>query len=434
MSADARERSEMVDPGLDACTRCGFCLQACPTYRVLGMEADSPRGRVFLMKQVAEGEARAGAALAEHLYVCLGCRACETACPSGVPFGRLLEHGRAEVEAAGEIDASRRGWRAFRRIAFEWLLPNRAAFYAVTAPARWLRRWPSLASLLTRLPLPRRMRALLAMLPRSRAQHRRLPQFVPAEGEKRARVGVLVGCVMGAVFSDVQEALIRVLRHNGCEVVVPRAQWCCGALNVHAGERVKAREMARRNIAAFAYAKVDCIVVDSAGCGAVMKTYGHLLRDDATHADRAAAFSEKVKDVSEFLCALGPRKDFGPMARRVTYQDACHLSHGQGIRAQPRALLRMIPGLDFVEMADADRCCGAAGVYSLTRPAMSAQILAQKMDAVFACGAQTVVVTNPGCQMQLLAGAARATRPLEVRHLVEILDEAYAAGRNLPFV
>jgi len=417
-----------VRAGLDACTRCGLCLQACPTYRDLRMEADSPRGRVFLMKRVADGEAPVDATLAEHLYTCLGCRACETACPSGVPFGALLEFGRHEVERAGVVDRERAGWRAFRQIAFDWLLPNRTAFALALAPARWLSRTPAARDALRALPLGTRAKRLLAMLPAAGAAGRtRIPEFTAAQGGRRARVGMFVGCVMGELFGGVHESLVRVLRHNGCDVAAPRGQWCCGALNLHAGERRHARSMARRNIDAFEKADVEAIVVDSAGCGAEMKSYGELLADDKAYSARAAAFAAKVKDASEFLAGIGVREDFGTVKSRVTYQDACHLAHGQRIREDPRALLRAIPGIEYVEMRDADRCCGAAGVYSITHPEMSSRILSEKMACVDATGADTVVVTNPGCHMQLLAGQAMSGRSLRVRHLVEIIDEAYRA-------
>ena len=424
MTADVRA-------GLDACTRCGLCLQACPTYRNLKLEADSPRGRVFLLKQVVDGVTDVDATLAEHLYVCLGCRACETACPSGVPFGRLLEYGRSEVERHGEIDASRRGWRIFRRVALEWLLPNPTAFAAAMAPARWLQRFRPLAGVLAALPLPQRVRTLIAMLPREAGRASPpLPERVAPEGERRARVGILAGCIMGMFFGRVHQALVRVLRHNGCEIVVPKGQWCCGALHLHAGDRDRARAMARRNIDAFSAHELDAIVLDSAGCGAAMKEYGELLGDDATYAARAAQFSAKVRDASEFLPALGLRTDFGVVEKKVTYQDACHLLHAQRVRTQPRALLAQIPGVEFVELSGADRCCGAAGIYALTHPLMASQILEEKMANVRLTGASTVVVSNPGCHMQLLAGAARFGPSVRVQHLVELLDEAYAAGRR----
>jgi glycolate oxidase iron-sulfur subunit len=418
------------DEELGRCTRCGLCEQACPTYRVLRIEPDSPRGRVFLMKQVADGAAPVDAYLAEHLYICLGCRACETACPSGVPYGRLLEYTRYQIEQRGEIVPERRGWRRFRHWAFERVLPNESLFKLLMAPARLLQRAPALASLAA-VVLPRRMRKLLAMIPRGEAAaHGALPEVIPAEGERRARVGLFVGCVMGSLFGHVHEAMARVLRHNGCDVVVAREQWCCGALNVHAGEREHAKLMAKRNIDAFERANVDAIILDSAGCGAIMKEYGELLRHDPEYAQKAEAFSAKVKDVTEFLATLGVREDFGEVRKRVTYQDACHLAHGQGVRAQPRALLAKIPGLDYVELSYADRCCGAAGVYSLTQPELSETILAEKLDSIAATNADYLVTGNPGCHMQIQSGLLERGLGTRVKHIVEVLDEAYSAFKE----
>jgi glycolate dehydrogenase iron-sulfur subunit len=426
--------SEFAAPaGLDACTRCGLCLQACPTYRDLKLEADSPRGRVFLIKQAVEEADAIDATMAGHLYACLGCRACETVCPSGVPFGKLLEFGRAQVEYAGELGASRRGWRLFRRIAFEWVLPRRGAFALLMAPARWLQRMPSFVRALLGLPMPARVRKILRMLPpEGDGASGEIPEFAPAEGPRRARVGLFVGCVMGALFGGVNEALHRVLRRNGCDVVTPSRQWCCGALNLHAGERRHARAMARRTIDVFENANVEAVVVDSAGCGAEMKSYGELLADDPAYASRAVAFAAKVKDASEFLVGLGLCADVGHLDCRVTYQDACHLAHGQHIRKEPRALLNAIPGVELVEMTGSDRCCGAAGVYALTHPDMSGRILAEKMATIDATGAEMVVVSNPGCHMQLLAAVAEHRPGLRVRHIVQVLDDAYRQPVSAP--
>lgn len=418
-----------ADEDLAKCTRCGLCEQACPTYRDLGVEADSPRGRVFLMKQVADGETDVSAHLAEHLYLCLGCRACETACPSGVPYGRLLEYARYQIEERGELTPKRRGWRSFRRIAFEQLLPNGSLFALAMWPARLLQRFPGLAAFVRSLPMPRRAHKLLAMIPTTDRRARGgLPEVIPAEGVRRARVGLLAGCVMSALFGHVHEAMARVLRHNGCEVIVPRGYRCCGALNVHAGERDIAKAMARDVIDAFAPFDVDAIVLNSAGCGAVMKEYGELLRHDEQYAERGVAFASKVKDITEFLVDLGIRDDFGKITKRVTYQDACHLAHAQRVRRQPRKLLQSIPGLEYVEMQWADRCCGAAGVYSLTQPEMSARILAEKLDCIERTGADIVTLGNPGCHMQIQAGLMERGSSTQVRHLIEIVDDAYRAA------
>lgn len=416
------------DAGLDACTRCGLCLQACPTYRELGMEADSPRGRVFLMKQAQEGSAGALDELASHLYVCLGCRACETACPSGVPYGTLLEEGRRLVETRAPLSSRNAGWRAFRRIAFGRLLPQRSMFETAMAPARALASAPVMRALVERLPLPGRIRSALNMLPESDDLGPKLPAVVPPPGDRRARVGIFIGCVMGSLFGGVHASLARVLRRIGCEIVNPPGQWCCGALNVHAGERDRALAMARRNIDAFDDASLDAIVVDAAGCGAHLKSYGRLLADETRYADRARRFASRVKDATELIYALGLSGTLGMIDERVTYLDACHLLHGQRISEQPRALLRAIPGLELVEMAEAGRCCGAAGVYSLTHPQMSEKIRDEALDRIEATGATTVAVSNPGCHMQVLAGARARGSPLRVKHVVQLLDASYAAS------
>lgn len=411
--------------GVGTCTRCGLCQQACPTYRELRLESDSPRGRVAIIERIASG-ASPDASMAEHLYACLGCRACETACPSGVPYGDLLEFGRAEVERAGVLAPERSGWRVFRALAFERVFPSRALFAAAMAPVRALRAMPTLARALAALPLPEGARRALALAiidtPRGRST---LPALTAASGERKARVAVLTGCVMDALFGGVNEALVRVLAASGCDVVSPPEQWCCGALNVHAGERKHAFEMARCNIAAFERSKVDAIIVDSAGCGAHMKSYGRLLAGDHAFAERAAAIAAKTFDATEYVERLGVSMTHAPSAKRVTYQDACHLAHGQRIREAPRALLRAMPGVEFVEMRDADRCCGAAGVYSLTHPAMSQRVLDEKVERIAETGADTVAVANPGCHLQL--APALLKRGVTVRHIIELVDESIRA-------
>lgn len=408
--------------GIGTCTRCGLCQQACPTYRDWRLEADSPRGRVEIIERVAAGESP-DASMAEHLYACLGCRACETVCPSGVPFGDLLEFGRAEVERSGTIAPERSGWRAFRSFAFERIMPSRGLFNAAMAPAKILRRLPAFARLLRSLPVSAGARRALAMASTETPLGTgHLPSSSPAIGQRRATVALFTGCVMDSLFGGVNEALVRVLRSSGCDVAVPSGQWCCGALNVHAGERLRALAMARRNIEAFERTDVEAIVVDSAGCGAHMKSYGRLLESEPAFAGRAAAFSGKTVDATEYLDRLGVTMTHRPEARRVTYQDACHLAHGQKIREAPRALLRAIPGVEFVELRDADRCCGAAGVYSLTHPVMSQRVLDEKLAKIEQTGADTVAVTNPGCHLQL--APALAQRGVRVRHVVELVDEA----------
>jgi glycolate oxidase iron-sulfur subunit len=414
--------SDRPPNGIGTCTRCGLCQQACPTYRDWRLEADSPRGRVEIVERIAGG-AKPDAVMAEHLYACLGCRACETACPSGVPFGDLLEYGRREVEKAGTLAPERSGWRAFRAFAFDRVLPSRALFSLMMAPARALRRLPTLARAMRSLPLSDGVRRALAMATiDTPAGDARLPSLSRAKGERRARVALFTGCVMEALFGGVNAALVRVLQASGCDVVVPSGQWCCGALNVHAGEERRALEMARRNIEAFEGTEVNAIVVDAAGCGAHMKSYGRLLESDLAFAERAAAFEAKIVDATEYLEKIGVVMTRQPSTRRVTYQDACHLAHGQQIRRAPRALLKALPGVEFVELRDADRCCGAAGLYSLTHPQISQRVLDEKLAKIAETSADTVAVTNPGCQLQL--APALMDRGVRVRHVVELVDEA----------
>jgi len=419
---------------LDRCTRCGLCEQACPTYRLLKFEPDSPRGRIFLMKEVAEGRGSVDANLAQHLYACLGCRACETACPSGVEFGKLLELGRHQVELHGDISPERRGWRLFRALAFERILPNPWLFHVLMFPARLLQALPGFLACAQSLPLPRKLRQLVRMIPRanrSRDQREVDAQgevyhysgsVIPAHGKQRARVGLFVGCVMGSLFSHVHRATIRVLTRNGCEVVIVPRQWCCGALNLHAGERKRAAAMARSNIVAFNRERLDAIVVNSAGCGATMKEYADLLDGDS----ESVIFSSKVKDAVEFISELGLPSKPRRLKTTATYQDACHLAHGQRVRTLPRGLLAQIPGLTLVEMPHADHCCGAAGVYNLTHGDLSGKILAEKLDEIALTKAELVVTTNPGCAMQLQAGLMERHMNVRVCHLMELLDESYS--------
>jgi glycolate oxidase iron-sulfur subunit len=425
MSVESDARGAVVKPqlnDLDRCTRCGLCEQSCPTYRLLHFEPDSPRGRVYLMKQVAEGESEVTEHFAHHLYQCLGCRACETACPAGVPFGKLLEQARSQIEARGEISSERKGWKRFRTLAFETILPKRWMFNATMLPARALQGFPAVLRLVQALPLPSRMKHLVRMIPRNQDT----PwlggnQTSQSSRESRGRVGLFLGCVMRSLFRRVHQSTIRVLRENDYEVVIPNGQWCCGALNVHAGERVHAAAMARRNIRAFANGNLDAIVVNSAGCGAHLKEYSQLLGDDP----EVQAFSSKIRDVTEFLGALELKRFSQPVRKRVTYQDACHLIHGQRVKSQPRRLLGQIPGVEFVELRGSDGCCGAAGVYSLTHPALSQAILDSKLSAVAESGADVVATTNPGCALQLQAGLLGRKARTQVCHVVELLADAY---------
>ena len=418
------------------CIHCGFCLPACPTYAATGQELESPRGRLHLIRAVVEGRAQPTAALLGHLDLCLQCRACETACPSGVPYGRIMEDARASVMAQPAGDS--RG-RAPRR-PLAWRLRALLLREVVSRP-RALRSLAAIARLYGRSGLQRLVRGPLARaLPAPlRWREGQLPGRWPAPfrasglltrtAEAGPRVALLTGCIHGELFPETHEATVRVLERLGVEVVAPAAQRCCGALHAHAGDADAARSLARTNIAAFEQAGVEEVVVNAAGCGAAMKEYGRLLRDDPAWAERAERFAGGVRDVLEFVASRPfAEAGLGRVERSVTLQEACHLAHGQRIREAPRAILRAIPGLQLVEMAAPDRCCGSAGIYSAVQPGMSARVLEAKMGDVAATGASVVATANPGCTLQLRAGIRRGGLEAEARHVIEILDEAYRAG------
>ncbi len=413
-------------PELDKCIQCGFCLQSCPTYRLLGMETESPRGRIHLIEAAAQGRIPIDARFEEHMYVCLGCRACETACPAGVRFGTIIEAARAEIGPTGSGLA-----RGLTRLALRHLMPFPGRLRLGATVLRFYQRSGVAAFARSLHLVPRRLAEMEALLPPIPGRFFAPPQEVfPAIGPRRARVGLLSGCVMSVMFADLNEATIRVLQRNGCEVVVPRGQTCCAALNLHNGERERAREMARQNIEAFLGAGVDAIIINAAGCGSTSKEYDVLLRDDPVYAERAKQYSHLCRDITEFLAEHGLAGPLGEVRVRVTYQDPCHLVHGQGIRRQPRELLRQIPGLELVEMEGSDRCCGSAGIYNLVQPGYSRQILDEKMTALRQTGAEAVVAPNPGCMLQIASGIRAHGMTMHVHHLIDLLDRAYAAAET----
>ncbi|GAC1315407.1 MAG: heterodisulfide reductase-related iron-sulfur binding cluster [Chloroflexota bacterium] len=418
---------ELLDKKLlKECVHCGLCLDYCPTYRVMGHEADSPRGRIYQVRQVYEGKVSANDAdFREHMYACLDCRACQTACPSGVQYGAIIEAARAVSDpiAPSEktvgrailgsvftrkplLEAAGIGLRLYQRMGAQKVLRGTGALKL----------------------LPQRLREMEAMLGPAQGGLRRYSaaQVTPARGLVRYRVGFIEGCIMPQLFGDTNAATVRVLARNGCVVFSPPAQGCCGALQMHTGDRETARDLARHNIDAFDGLGLDAIIINAAGCGSTLKEYGHLLSDDPVYAERAATFAARVKDVSEFLMSIDLIPPTRAVPMKVTYQDACHLVHGQGIRNQPRQLLKMVPGLEVVEMKDSDVCCGSAGIYNLTHPDVSIKILEQKMDNVLATGATAIVASNPGCSMQLAYGARRRGVDLQLLHIVDLLDRAYA--------
>jgi glycolate oxidase iron-sulfur subunit len=413
---------------LDRCVHCGLCLNACPTYRELGLEMDSPRGRVYQMVQVANG-APITPSYEEHIGLCLACRGCESACPSGVPYGRMVEDARCQIESQ-----ARRGPAAawLRNFVFRKLLVSPRALTAAG----------TLLYLYERIGLKRLMRAAglfrlagrlgeIAQLAPSAEPpffFRWIGQTFPAEGGQRHRVAFLAGCIANISFARLNEATVRVLQKNGCEVAIPSGQGCCGALHVHAGLRADAQRLARRNIEALEQGGYDAIVTNAGGCGTTLKEYGELLADDPQYAERARAFAGRMRDVTEFLAGIELNREMKPVNAVVTYQDSCHLAHGQRVRGAPRKLLAAIPGLELREMRGSDICCGSAGIYNAVQNEMAMQILASKMKSVNATDAGVVAASNPGCMLQLQAGIRLHGKRQKVMHVVELLDRAYGGG------
>ncbi len=413
--------------GVNQCVHCGLCLAYCPTFSVLGTEMDSPRGRIFLVKSLAEGRMSLSDSTVRHLSLCLDCRACETVCPAGVPYGQLIEAAKAEIERQRPGGPVR---RIFRWLNFGLLLghPRLLALAASGArlyQASGLQRLARRSGLIRRLPgtLPA-WDALLPTVP-SKAERAAPPRLTPAEGPRRARVALLTGCVQSVVFGAHNRATARVLAKNGCDVVVPDGQGCCGALNAHGGDHARALAMARSTIDTFEAAGVEAVIVNTSGCGAHMKAYGHLLADDPAYAARAKRFVASVQDLAEFLAREPLRGPLSPVPLTCTYHDPCHVVHGQKIKSEPRQLLAQIPGLRLVELAESDWCCGSAGIYNLTQPEMATRLLHRKVGHVLATQAEAVVTANPGCILQIQAGLSAHDAKVNVLHLVEILDRAY---------
>jgi glycolate oxidase iron-sulfur subunit len=419
---------------LGDCVHCGFCLPTCPTYVLWGEEMDSPRGRLYLMKEGLEGAAMSDA-MVEHWDNCLGCMSCVTACPSGVRYDTLIEQTRAQVERHHRRTASD---RALRALIFA-LFPDPRRLQLLRGPLRTLqrtgldralRRSADHAGLLARMaPHLAAMQRLAPPLARAE----RLPRRVPAVGRRRATVGLITGCVQGAFFPEVNAATARVLAAEGCDVVIPPGQSCCGALSVHNGREVEAQRFARRTIDTFERAGVDTVIINAAGCGSTLKDYARLLADDPAYADRAAAFQASVRDIAELLDELGPVAERHPLPLVVAHHDACHLAHAQGVRAQPRRLLAGIPGLEVREIAEAELCCGSAGIYNILRPDASRELGERKAAHIRATGADVLVTANPGCLLQVASALSRdgadGRTPMGMAHLVEVLD---ASIRGLP--
>ena len=406
---------------IDACVHCGFCLPTCPTYLLWSEEMDSPRGRIYLMKSGLEGRVSMSAPLVRHFDTCLGCMACVTACPSGVQYGPLIEHTRAQIERRYPRGL---GDRAFRGLLFA-LLPYPGRLRIALAPlvlTGWLLKALDRAGLL-RL-LPSRLAALLTIAPPVswRSLVASTPEETPAVGATRRTVGLLTGCVQRLAFADVNQATVDVLAAEGCHVVAPTAQGCCGALPLHAGRIEQARALARHTIAVFEQAGVERIVVNAAGCGSCMKEYGELFADDPTWAERARAFSARVQDVSQAVVDLGEsRAPRHPIRARVAYHDACHLAHAQGVRAEPRALLAAIPGLEVQTPAESEICCGSAGIYNLVEPEAAMELGARKATHIASIEPDLIATGNPGCMLQIAAAGRRLGYRWRIVHPIELL-------------
>jgi glycolate oxidase iron-sulfur subunit len=410
-----------------------LCLNACPTYRELGVEMDSPRGRIYQMIQVERGRLPLGESFVRHIDLCLDCRACETACPSGVEYGRLVEAARGQIE------------KYYHRPPLESLLRKLFYYEVLPRPGR-LRFLGNLLRLYQRSGLeklvlgsrilklfPGRWEQVARLAPRMEKPffYERLGTTVPAEGKRRYRVAFFAGCIANLSFARLNDATVRVLARNGCEVVIPRDQGCCGALHVHAGMRDMARRQAKRNLEAFPAGEFDAVITNAAGCGSVLKEYPLLFeQEDRDLLEPAKAFAARLRDVTEFLAGIDLNRELAIMKVRATYQDPCHLGHAQRIRTAPRKLLAAIPGLELVELKEADICCGSAGVYNIVHNEMSERLLENKLRRIEATKAEVVLTANPGCLLQLLAGVKRQGKGQRVMHVIELLDAAYRAGTS----
>ncbi|MCH7734997.1 MAG: (Fe-S)-binding protein [Chloroflexi bacterium] len=410
------------------CVHCGFCLNACPTYLATGLESESPRGRLAMMKAVHEGRLEIGPAVIPSWELCLQCRACEDACPSNVPYGSLMESVRLEIKTVGQRP---RHARFARRVGFGILLQRPRLLRALATSIKLyqrsgMRRVVRAIGILRLLPGDQVV--LEAYLPELRTKFFAASNqtATPPASERKAKVALLAGCVMPLMHGPTMEAAMRVLRRNGIEVIVPAGQACCGALNVHAGERETAREMARRNIDSFLELDIDAVITASGGCGTQMKDYGELLAGDPDYAEKAERLAGMTRDIHEYLVEVGFKPPQGFLDMTVTYQDACHLAHTQKITDQPRQLLNSIPGLKLVELPESSVCCGAGGTYALTSPEMSGYLRDRKVENVESTGAMVVASGNPGCVLQMSKGLEARGSSTQVKYVIDLLDEAYS--------
>jgi len=410
------------------CVHCGLCLEACPTYQETGEEHNSPRGRVHLIKSVAEGKMSINEAFSESIFNCLDCRACETACPANVQVGGLIEEARGQIRQSDPLTGiSGLVNKTFLRGIFPHqnrlnTVGNLMKFYQTSGLQRVARKTGLLNV------MPKHLKEMETILPEvEKPVLGRYPEVIPAEGETKGRVAILTGCIMDVMFSDVNEATIRVLTHNGYEVGLPKNQGCCGALHIHAGDRKTGKELAKENIEAFK--DYDKILVNAAGCGCALQEYDELFRNDSEMLPLAKEFSEKIEDVSKFLYDHDFKRPKTEINKKITYHDACHLAHGQGVRFEPRQLLKEIPGIEMVDLPDADRCCGSAGIYNLTHPEMAGKLLDRKIDDI-PDHVEIISMGNPGCMLQIALGVEKHGRSEQVVHTVQLLDWAYTKEKE----
>ncbi len=432
----SQTRSYLNQPNYQAklqqCIHCGLCLQACPTYMLFGTEMDSPRGRISLIRAASEGRIDFAGAFQEHIQLCLACRACKSACPSGVQYGSLVEMARISIEERRQPDLFE---RVVRWLALRQLMPRLPRLKSIARLAR-LYQSLGLSALVRRMAfLPQRLKIMEGLLPSMPQYYADYRQPAPALGTQHGRVAFFYGCIQEAFMAQVNQATIRVLQTNGYEVHFPTAQTCCGAAQLHLGEAALARQLARQNIDAFlqadaAHGPFMAIINNAGGCGASLKEYAHLLKEDPLYAEKASRFSALVKDISEFLAGHLNVIPSGEVRARVTYADSCHLRHAQKVVDQPRRLLQGVPGIELVEMKKPDQCCGSAGVYNIVQVQAANAILDGKMSDIAATGAEIIVTTNTGCYMQLMHGVRKTHLPARVAHPVEILDQSYRQGKG----
>lgn len=432
MAASNLNNSEApLQKDLDKCVHCGLCLNACPTYRELGVEMDSPRGRIYQMVQITTGQAEMSDAYVEHMDLCLACRGCETACPSGVQYGKLIEAARAHIEDNRPRPVFVRLFRWFifgQLLQTRWMLALAGAglyLYQLSGLQKFVRSSGILK--------PFGKLAEIEMLsPNAETPFffGQIGKVFPAEGTQKFKVAFLAGCIQNVSFARLNEATVRVLQKNGCEVHIPAEQGCCGALHVHSGRKEDGRKLARNNIDALLDGGFDAIISNTGGCGSTLKEYHELLETDEKYHERAKEFVKKMKDVNEFLGSIELNPKMGAVPMTVTYQDSCHLAHGQKVRVGPRKILGAIPELTFKEMPMSDLCCGSAGIYNVVQSEMASQLLKNKMVYVNGTGAEVIVASNPGCMLQLDAGARLHGKGQRVMHVVQVLDQAYKNYRS----